>query len=69
MLHFLFLFQKINKLARKISKYVETWQFPVSFESQRNATGHIIYSDGIQKPMMEALCQTFNCRWVKASEL
>ena len=40
-------------------------QFPVSFASQRNATGHIIHSDGIQKHMIEALSQTLNFRWVK----
>ena len=49
-----------------ISEYISIrWQFPVSFIVQRNSTGHIIHSDGVQKHMIETLSQILNFRWVK----
>ena len=37
-------------------------KFPISFESQRNATGHIIHSDGVEKHLIEELSQMLNFR-------
>ena len=37
-------------------------QFPVSFVTQRNATGHIVHADGMQIHMLEALSKMLNFR-------
>ena len=53
-----FLYCKVLRIIFVLVAIYQYQQMPISLVTQRNATGHIIYAEGTQRHMIDALSET-----------